>query len=157
VGLVWRANVDSPSGNYRSVPLSALLPLANLPVDWISLQKEITDEEREILRTDFAAEERGSTFRDLKDTADLVETLDLVITVDTSVVHVAGALARPVWILLPKLSDWRWLLDRRDSPWYPTLTLFRQKRDSDWSEQVRAVHQNLQNCLDRFNSFDLSH
>jgi tetratricopeptide (TPR) repeat protein len=156
VGLAWRANVASADGSYRSAPLAAFRPLADLPVDWISLQMELTDEEKYILRTDFKAEDKGNSFQDLKDTADVVETLDLVVTVDTSMVHLAGAMARPTWVLLPRSSDWRWLLDRRDSPWYPTATLIRQTKDSDWSGPVRAVRRGFDAALDRGNFRDPS-
>ncbi|HEX4141130.1 MAG TPA: tetratricopeptide repeat protein [Candidatus Methylacidiphilales bacterium] len=145
IGFVWRAKADSANGGYRSVPLAELRPLADLPVEWISLQKDITDEEQTMLRTEFAAEERGSTFQDLKDTADLVETLDLVLTVDTSIAHIGGALARPTWVLVPRYSDWRWLLDRSDSPWYPTAALFRQETNGDWAGPIRAVRDELRN------------
>jgi hypothetical protein len=144
IGFVWRAQGSSPNGSYRSVSLADLRPLAELPVDWISLQKDPTDEEHTMLRTVLAADERGSIFQDLKDTADVVETLDLVLTVDTSIAHLGGALGLPTWVLLPKYSDWRWLLDRRDSPWYPTVTLFRQTTDSDWTGPIRAVKEHLQ-------------
>ncbi len=149
VGLVWRANVASPDGAYRSAPLEAFRPLADLSVDWISLQKEVTDAEREVLRTDFKADELGGSFQDLKDTADVLETLDLVVTVDTSIVHLAGALARPTWVLLPRSADWRWLLDRHDSPWYPTATLFRQVKDADWTVPIEAVRRQFEACLER--------
>jgi ADP-heptose:LPS heptosyltransferase len=118
--------------------------LAKLPIDWVSLQKDPADEERALLRSVFAADERGSTFQDLKDTAEVVETLDLVVTVDTSIAHLGGALARPTWVLVPKYSDWRWLLDRSDSPWYPTVTLFRQTTDNDWTGPIRALKEQLQ-------------
>ncbi len=144
IGLVWRANAVSRNGSYRSVPLADLRPLADLPVDWISLQKDPTEEERAVLRADFAAEDGGSAFQDMKDTADVVETLDLVLTVDTSVAHIGGALGRSTWVMLPRYSDWRWLLDRSDSPWYPTVTVFRQKAEDSWAELIRAVRQSLQ-------------
>ncbi|WP_232455751.1 glycosyltransferase family 9 protein [Burkholderia ubonensis] len=76
---------------------------------------------------------------DFAETAALVDTLDLVISVDTSVAHLAGALGRPVWVLLPRVPDWRWLLERDDSPWYPSATLFRQARPGDWPALVARV------------------
>ena len=76
---------------------------------------------------------------DFADTAALIEQLDLVITVDTSVAHLAGALGKPVWVLLPANYDWRWMLDRDDSPWYPTMRLFKQTSLGDWSTVVAAV------------------
>lgn len=144
VGLVWRPNRSSPNFHYRSVPLADLRPLAQLPVQWISLQRDPDDAEREILQADFRAEDKGAEFRDFQETADCLKEIDLVMTIDTSVAHLAGALGRPFWILLPRWSDWRWLLDRPDSPWYPTATLFRQTVDGDWSHPLRAVSEGLQ-------------
>jgi hypothetical protein len=129
VGIVWRASKASPNGAYRSVSLADLRSLTDLPIDWISLQKDPGADERKILSEDFEAQEKGSLFQDFHDTVDCVQALDLVVTVDTSVAHVAGALGRPTCLLLPKWTDWRWLLGRTDSPWYPTLTLFRQETD----------------------------
>jgi tetratricopeptide (TPR) repeat protein len=143
IGLAWRASRASPNGAYRSVPLADLQPLAGLPVDWISLQKDPDAQERKILADDFRAQEQGSTFHDFQDTADCVQALDLVLTVDTSVAHLAGALGRPTFLLLPKWTDWRWLLDRADSPWYPTMTLFRQENDGDWSHPLAALEEKL--------------
>jgi ADP-heptose:LPS heptosyltransferase len=80
---------------------------------------------------------------DFSDTAALVSLLDLVITVDTSVAHMAGAMARPVWVLLPKLPDWRWMLDRTDSPWYPTMRLFRQERPGHWETVIEKLAEAL--------------
>jgi len=85
----------------------------------------------------------GASFADFADTAAILEQLDLIITVDTAVAHLAGALGRPVWILLPFLPDWRWMLDRDDSPWYASVKLFRQRRPSDWTEVVQDVAQAL--------------
>ena len=81
----------------------------------------------------------GDALQDYDDTAALIECLDLVITVDTSVAHLAGALGKPVWILLPSNPDWRWLLQREDSPWYPTARLFRQARINDWNNPISNV------------------
>ena len=76
-------------------------------------------------------------------TAELISQLDLVISVDTSVAHLAGALGKPVWILVTHIPDWRWLLDREDSPWYPTARLFRQPRVDDWDSVITRVHDTL--------------
>jgi ADP-heptose:LPS heptosyltransferase len=81
--------------------------------------------------------------RDFDDTAALVESMDLVVTVDTSVAHLAGALGKRAWVLLPFNPDWRWLFDREDSPWYPTVRLFRQPRYGDWASVISAVHSEL--------------
>jgi tetratricopeptide (TPR) repeat protein len=143
IGLVWRASRASPNGAYRSVPLADLRPLTDLPLDWVSLQKDPDAEELQILREDFRAEERGNGFRDFQDTAECVQDLDAVISVDTSVVHVAGALGRPTHLLLPRVTDWRWLLNRSDSPWYPTMTIYRQEKEGDWSSPLAKLRAEL--------------
>ncbi len=82
--------------------------------------------------------------QDFADTAAAMQQLDLIITVDTAVAHLAGALGKPVWVLLPFVPDWRWMLDREDSPWYPTMRLFRQSQAKDWSEVFVSVREALQ-------------
>ncbi len=147
IGLAWRASRASPNGAYRSVSLADLRPLANLPVDWISLQKDPDAGEQQILRDDFHAQERGSAFHDFQDTADCMQSLDLAVSVDTSVVHVAGALGRPTCLLLPKSTDWRWLLNRTDSPWYPTATLYRQETEGDWNRPLAALRETIESLM----------
>ena len=80
---------------------------------------------------------------DFADTAALIAELDLVISVDTAVAHLAGAMGKPVWLLLPLVPDFRWLLNRSDTPWYPTMRLFRQTRDGDWQEPIARIAQEL--------------
>jgi ADP-heptose:LPS heptosyltransferase len=80
---------------------------------------------------------------DFSDTAALIENLDLVIAVDTAVIHLAGAMGKPVWVLLPFVPDWRWLLDREDSPWYPSMKLFRQPAPADWNGPIERITQDL--------------
>ena len=125
-----------------------ILIVAQLPsrssryTHWVCLQKDIGGEAET-----FAQSGRILTFgEDLKDfatTAALVDRLDLVISVDTSVAHLAGALGKPVWIMLPFRSDWRWLTDRTDSPWYPSARLFRQPKIGDWSSVTEQVQTEL--------------
>jgi ADP-heptose:LPS heptosyltransferase len=90
-----------------------------------------------------------SELNDFADTAGLINALDLVITVDTAVAHLAGALGKPVWVLLPMCADWRWLTERSDSPWYPSMRLFRQTQWGDWDQVV----QNVVRALTRFSAF----
>jgi hypothetical protein len=133
VGLVWAGNPDHANDRYRSMPFSALAPILAVPgASFHSLQTgpraaDLWQDGMPVPVVDLAPQ-----LHDLTDTAAAMAWLDLVISVDTAAAHLAGALARPVWTLLPLGSDWRWLLDREDSPWYPTMRLFRQTRVGDW-------------------------
>src|SRR6202012_4470181 len=98
----------------------------------VSLQPNVRAADDELLRARGDILHFGEQLKDFSDTAALIANLDLVITVDTAVAHLAGALGTPVWVLLPFIPDWRWLLDRDDSPWYPTARLFRQTASGDW-------------------------
>ena len=148
VGLVWRGNADHHNDAYRSLPaLSALAPLWPLPgVRFISLQLGGGEDEPD---GDFPDRppliHPGSEISDFADTAAIVEHLDLVISVDTAVAHLAGALAKACWVLLPAYrTDWRWLQDRDDSPWYPgVMRLFRQQDGQDWAAVVADVRNAL--------------
>ena len=126
--------------------LCDLLPLFGIDADFVSLQKEVRAVDAETLENcgmlRFAEE-----LADFSDTAALISQLDLVISVDTSVAHLAGALGKPVWIMLPKASDWRWLLERSDSPWYPTARLFRQSTPGEWEPVIAEVAAELANEL----------
>jgi Flp pilus assembly protein TadD len=139
VGLVWAGSPPRKMGDdIRTRGLDVLAPLGQTPnVRFFSLQK---GPESSLARppglklTDFTQD-----LNDFTDTAALIENLDLVISVDTSVAHLAGALARAVWVLIPFSSDFRWLMDRTDSPWYPTMRLFRQRRHDDWESVIAEV------------------
>jgi tetratricopeptide (TPR) repeat protein len=138
VGLVWSGNPEHKKDRDRSIPLSALSPLAQLRnVTWISLQKgpaAAQPRPRDLEMIDWTSE-----LNDLADTAGLISHLDLVIAADTAVAHLAGAMGKPTWLLLPFAPDWRWLLEREDSPWYPTMRLFRQPRRGTWDDVVKKV------------------
>jgi len=141
VGLVWAGSVGGH--RWRSQTVEIFQPLAALPgVRFFSLQKgpAATQAPPDGLHLiDYTAE-----LHDFADTAALVQQLDLVITVDTSMAHLAGALAKPVWVLIPAISDFRWLLERTDSPWYPTMRLFRQPcNDGQWGRVTMCVAQAL--------------
>ena len=147
VGLVWAGSASHRNDAHRSMPsLASLAPLAEVPgVAFVSLQKGEREDEAKQPPSGLSLMPLGGMIQDFADTAAIIEALDLVITVDTAVAHVAGALGKPCWVLLPWLGvDWRWLMDREDSPWYPgALRLFRQKSAGDWagvvSEVVRAL------------------
>ena len=139
VGLVWGGNPKHHNDRNRSCPLRTLAPLLDAGgCRWFSLQ--VGPRARELAELgDPRLVDLGAGLRSYADTAAAVSALDLVISVDTSVVHLAGALARPAWVLLPHAPDWRWLLGRTDSPWYPSLRLFRQPAAGDWPAVVAEV------------------
>lgn len=149
VGLVWRGSLTNDRGAFRSCRLVDLEPLLEIAqATFFSLQTELSDDDRQLLDAR-EIEDLGSSFGDFLDTAEAVRGLDLVITVDTATAHLAGALARPVWTLLSAMPDWRWLLDRGDSPWYPTMRLFRQPALGDWTNVIAAVVRALKADLEK--------
>ena len=144
VGLVWRGNPRHKNDANRSVPWALFRQL--LAVDscrFISLQIELSAEEAGTLAERENVRSFAGQIGDFADTAAIVSQLDLIVTVDTSLAHLAGALAKPVWLLLPFAPDWRWLLDRTDSPWYPGMRLFRQPSAGDWDAVLQAVRAGL--------------
>ncbi|WP_293126260.1 tetratricopeptide repeat protein [Microcoleus sp. bin38.metabat.b11b12b14.051] len=143
VGIVWAGNPKHRKNMQRSCSLSQFLPLLDVAgVTFYSLQKEVSEADRAVLdRTPIV--DLSPHFGDLADTAAAIAQLDLVIAVDTAVAHLAGALGKPVWILLAFSPDWRWLLERSDSPWYPTARLFRQHQRGDWEPVFARVAQAL--------------
>jgi ADP-heptose:LPS heptosyltransferase len=112
-------------------------------VTFVSLQKDLNAGQQAILRSRANVIDLGGELDDFADTAALIATLDLVVAVDTAVVHLAGAMGKPVWILLPFSPDFRWLIERADSPWYPSARLFRQKRIGDWDDVIERVRDAL--------------
>jgi tetratricopeptide (TPR) repeat protein len=133
VGLVWSGNPQHGNDHNRSIPLRALKPLLDLDATFVSLQKDPRPADREALTRRGDVIDLTGHLTDFVETAALIRCLDLVITVDTSVAHLAAALGHPTWILLPYTPDYRWLLDRDDSPWYPTARLFRQGKTRDYA------------------------
>ena len=131
VGLVWSGNAAFQNDEKRSVPLSSLITALPNTCSYVSLQQEVRQSDEVALVQSSILDVRGE-LKNFADTAALISCLDLVISVDTSVAHLAGALAKPVWIILPHSPDWRWLMQRNDSPWYPTARLFRQGSDRKW-------------------------
>jgi tetratricopeptide (TPR) repeat protein len=139
VGLVWAGSMKLKNDK-RSLRLTEVLPLIQDWAEWVSLQKEVPESDADLLATRPDIRHFGSALEDFADTAALVEHVDLVLSVDTSVAHLAAAMGKPVWIMVPSNPhDWRWMLDREDSPWYPTVRLFRQKTIGDWASVVRRV------------------
>lgn len=143
VGLVWSGRVTHNKDLERSIPLRQLQPLVRHPLQWISLQKEVRTSDEFCLQEALVIARLGEELVDFADAAALIENLDLVITVDTAVAHLAGALGKPVWILLSHVADWRWLQERQDSPWYPSARLFRQSAAREWGPVVERVESEL--------------
>jgi hypothetical protein len=144
IGLVWAGNRGHHNNRNRSIALERLLPLLAVPgIDWVALQTEIDGPDRAVLDAHPDITNLGDALSDFGDTAAVMAALDLVVSVDTAAAHLAGAMAKPVWILLPFSPDWRWLTDRRDSPWYPTARLFRQRAAGDWSSVISEVVREL--------------
>ena len=134
---------DHLNDHNRSIPLERFATLLAAPsVDFVSLQRDVRDRDAPILR-DRAVAQLGQEFQDFADTAAVVAMLDRVIAVDTAVAHLAGAMARATDVLVPFSPDWRWLLDRTDSPWYPTMRLFRQTAIGDWDGPLCRLRQEL--------------
>ena len=133
VGVAWSGNPGTTAHARRSLPLEQLARLLGTPgMRFVSLQKDAGSSGLPIL-------DLMSEANDFADTAALIASLDLVISVDTAVAHLAGALGRPVWLLDRFDPDWRWLLGRRDSPWYPSLNIYRQPTAGDWGAVVDSV------------------
>lgn len=139
VGLAWSGNPGHLNDRNRSVALAELAALLALPCTFVSLQKAPHKADLAVLRAHPEVLDFGDELGDFADTAALVAGLDVVLAVDTAVAHLAGALGKPTWLLLPYAPDWRWLLGRRDSPWYPTMRLFRQPAPGDWAGVVAEV------------------
>ena len=147
IGLAWSGNANHDNDRQRSIPLAQLRALLTADADFFSLQKDPRAVDRIVLANDERLHDHAAQLTDFADTAALLAHMDLVISVDTSVAHLAGAMGKPVWILLPFVPDWRWLLERDDSPWYPSARLFRQSRDGNWdgalADLARALADNL--------------
>ena len=142
IGLVWSGSQTHANDTNRSLALTKLLPLFTPGDVWVSLQKEVRDADRAALEA-AGIMDVSAALGDFADTAALITSLDLVISVDTSVAHLAGALGKPTWVMLPFAPDFRWLLDREDSPWYPNMRLFRQSRAGDWDGVVARIGEAL--------------
>lgn len=142
VGLVWAGNPIHQNDLSRSIPLQVLTGILDVDATFVSLQKDLRPNDKAILDQSCIVDVTAG-LTDFGETAALLCCLDLVITADTSAAHLAGALGRPAWLALPYTPDYRWLLDRDDSPWYPTLRLFRQSQRQDWAEVFGRVRSEL--------------
>lgn len=143
VGLAWSGRPDHKNDHNRSITLENLLPYLPSGLDYFSLQKEVRDTDLATLERQNLVKHYGDSLTDFTDTAALCALMDIVLCVDTSVAHLAGALGKPTWILLPFRPDWRWLLDRSDCPWYPSVHLYRQTNSRDWLGVFKQVREQL--------------
>ena len=140
IGLAWAGNPRYKADGQRSMQLETLFPLLRTPgITWVSLQKGAAADQLTDMPADVFVWDGSSRDRDLAETAAFVTTLDLIITTDTCIAHLAGAMGKPVWIMLPHLSDWRWMQQIETTPWYPTARLFRQHTPGDWAEVPERV------------------
>jgi tetratricopeptide (TPR) repeat protein len=144
VGIVWAGSAVHKNNHNRSIAFDRFRALLSAPdIEFVSLQNELDAAEAAALGRQANVMPLGGELRDFADTAAVVSLLDLVVSADTAMVHLAGALGRPVWALLPFSPDFRWLLGREDSPWYPTARLFRQPRFGDWQSVLTRVKDEL--------------
>lgn len=144
VGIVWAGNPKHPNDLFRSCDLSMFMPFLTMPeVAYYSLQKNFEVEQLADLPSEVMIDNLADKIFDYTDTAACIEQLDIVITVDTSVAHMAGALGKNVWVLIPYVPDWRWMLNSENTPWYPTMRLFRQEKIGDWTPVVNRIADSL--------------
>jgi len=150
VGLVWQGSKTHKNDHYRSIPLECFSSLLELDkVKLFSLQRGFGQEQ--IAKNNFENNiiDWSSNFGQYINTAALIENLDLVISIDTSIVHLAGAMGKPVWVLLEAVPDFRWMLDHEDSPWYPSAKLFRQQDQGNWETVISKVKKELENLISK--------
>jgi len=146
VGLVWSGNSNNPIDRQRSIALASWIPHLPPELDYFCLQKDIRDADREALE-DSDVFSFDDDLMDFKSTAALCECMDLVLSVDTSLLHLSGALGKRTWLLLPYVPDWRWMRDREDTPWYPSVKLYRQTTRGDWNGVFARVAADLRREL----------
>jgi hypothetical protein len=150
VGIAWSGNPTHSNDHNRSIALERIAALTDgLDVRFVGIQRDLRDDDFLVLQRRPDLVSLGPALEDFSDTAAAIALLDLVISVDTSVVHLAGALGKPVWIMLPYNGDWRWMLEGETSPWYPTARLFRQPEPGDWDSVLARVREELALNSDR--------
>ena len=149
IGLVWSGNPGHKRDATRSIPFYALMPLLDIDASFVSLQKDVRASDAALLKQTGQVVDVADSLTSFAETASLIATLDLVISVDTSAAHLTGALGKPLWLLLPQVPDWRWLMGRDDSPWYPTARLFRQDTTRAWGGVVARIRAVLEDFVRR--------
>jgi hypothetical protein len=145
VGLVWAGRPTHLNDANRSLTLDRLAPLATADCTFLALQKGPAEVQALTPPSSMRIERLSYEIGDFEDTAAILAVADLLISVDSAPVHLAGALGRPAWVMLPFVPDWRWLLNRDDTPWYPSLRLFRQPARNDWASVCERLKAKLQN------------
>jgi hypothetical protein len=150
VGLVWSGNPQHSNDHNRSISLQAMSAIFDIGARFYSLQKEPREADKATLAGRSEVVDLAGHLGDFTDTAALIACLDLVISVDTSVAHLSAAMGRATWILLPFTPDYRWLLGRDDSPWYPAARLFRQDESRDYIRVLARVREELKTLVAMF-------
>jgi len=143
IGLVWSGNVTHTNDSNRSIPLAGVIRHLPSSLIYVSLQKEVREIDKTTLESNANILHFGDELGDFSDTAALCDLMDVVISVDTGIAHLNAALGNPTWVLLPFSPDWRWLLDRDDSPWYQSIRLFRQEQPGDWDGVFKKLRSEL--------------
>jgi len=144
VGVAWSGNAVQGNDINRSMPLATLVKHLPADLDYISLQKDVRGSDRAVLQSAPQIRDFSAELKDFSDTAALCDLMDLIISVDTSAAHLAGAMGRPLWVMLSFSHCWRWLRKREDSPWYPSAKLYRQRAFADWDGVLADIGQDLQ-------------
>ena len=143
VGLAWSGNPAHSNDDHRSIGFAEIFQRLPEGLQYIGLQRDVRPADKAAIESAPGFVDFSSELQDFSDTAALCELVDVVISVDTSVAHLAGALGKVTWVLLPHIGDWRWLRDRTDSPWYPAMTLYRQPAVADWDSVLAALSADL--------------
>jgi tetratricopeptide (TPR) repeat protein len=143
IAIAWSGNASHDNDRNRSIAFERFTPIFSMPVSFVSVQRDVRSEDAAVLAGESRVNHVGGELEDFSDTAAVLALSDLVIAVDTATVHLAGAMGRPVWVLVPFAPDWRWTRDGQTTPWYPTARLFRQTSLDDWAGVIGRVHAEL--------------
>ena len=145
IGVCWAGNPSHKNNHNRSMSIPDMSKLFSLPFEFHSLQKEVSQESLSILKK-FNIIDHHNSLEDFSDTAKLIDKIDIIISVDTVIAHLAGALGKKTFLLLPDKSSFLWMDEREDSPWYPTIKIFRQKILGDWQSPIKKIIKELKSC-----------
>lgn len=151
IGIVWSGSKTHSNDKNRSIALKSFLNAFPKNLEIISLQKEVNDEDLKLLKNHEDIKIFGEKLDDFSDTAALCNLMDIIVTVDTSVAHLAGAIGKPVFLLIPFVPDFRWLLKRETTPWYQSVRIFRQKNEDNWSPALKNIYEELEEIASGIN------